>query len=154
MADPERHKQLVRRWFEEGVSSNDPETACRIADEVFAEDYQDGDAAGAPQSREQFKRMITDRMFHAFDDVEAKVVHILAEGDMAAAYVSISMTHVGEFYGIPATGKRVTFHEATISFMEGDRVKMTRGKSDWLGVLQQLGLAPTRPEREVRIIEG
>jgi hypothetical protein len=33
-------------------------------------------------------------------------------------------------------------------------VKRTRGKSDWLGVLQQLGLAPMRPERERRIIEG
>ena len=153
MADPERHKELIRRWFEEGVSSNDPETARRIADEVFAEDYQDGDAAGAPQSREQFKRMITDRMFPVFKDVEAKVEHILAEGDMAAAYVRISMTHAGEFYGIPATGKRVTFHEASLSFMEGDRVKFVRGKSDWLGVLQQLGLAPMRPERERRIID-
>lgn len=154
MADPERHKELIRKWFEEGVSSNDRETACRIADEVFAEDYQDGDVPGAPQNREQFKRMITDRMFPVFKDVEAKVEHVLAEGDLAAAYVRISMTHVGEFYGIPGTGKRVTFHEATISFMEGDRVKFVRGKSDWLGVLQQLGLAPKRPEREAKLIEG
>jgi predicted ester cyclase len=154
MADPERHKELIRLWFEEGVSSNDPETARRIADEVFAEDYQDGDVAGAPQNREQFKRMITDRMFPVFKDVEAKVEHVLAEGDVAAAYVRISMTHVGEFYGIPGTGKRVTFHEATISFMEGDRVVRTRGKSDWLGVLQQLGLAPMRPDAERRIVEG
>lgn len=153
MADPERHKELIRKWFEEGVSSNDPETARRVADEVFAEDFQDGDAPGAPQSREQFKRMITERMFPVFKDVEAKVEHILAEGDMAAAYVRISMTHAGEFYGIPGTGKRITFCEATISFMEGDRVKFSRGKSDWLGVLQQLGLAPARPEREARMID-
>jgi predicted ester cyclase len=154
MADPERHKELIRMWFEEGVSSNDPETARRVADEVFAEDFQDGDVPTAPQSREQFKRMITERMFPVFKDVDAKVEHVLAEGDMAAAYVRISMTHEGEFYGIPGTGKRITFHEATISFMEGDKVKRTRGKSDWLGVLQQLGLAPMRPERERRIIEG
>jgi predicted ester cyclase len=154
MADEERHKELVRKWFEEGVSSNDPETARRVADEVFAEEFQDGDAPGAPKSREQFKRMITERMFPVFKDVEAKVLHILAEGDMAAAYIRISMTHAGEFYGIPATGKRVTFHEASISFMEDGRVKRVRGKSDWLGVLQQLGLAPMRPERERQLIEG
>src|SRR5579859_4377777 len=142
MADPERHKELIRRWFEEGVSSNDPETARRVADEVFAENFQDGDAPGAAQSREQFKRMITERMFPVFEDVEAKVEHLLAEGDWAAAYVRISMTHAGEFYGLPATGKRLTFHEATISFMENGKVKFSRGKSDWLGVLQQLGLAP------------
>ena len=154
MSDPERHKELVRRWFEEGVSSNDPATARRVAEEVFAEDYQDGDAPGAPQNREQFTRMITERMFAAFSDVVATVEHVLAEGDMAAAYVRVEMTHTGEFYGLPATGKRIVFHEATISFMEGDRVRSTRGKSDWLGVLQQLGLAPTRPERERRIVEG
>ena len=50
MADPERHKELVRRWFEDGVASNDPETARRVADEVFAEDFQDGDSPGAPRT--------------------------------------------------------------------------------------------------------
>src|SRR5215471_10049177 len=139
MSDPERHKELVRKWFEEGVSSNDPETARRIADEVFAEDFQDGDAPGAAQNREQFKRMITDRMYPVFKDVEAKVEHILAEGDWAAAYVRIEMTHVGEFYGVPGTGKRVSFTEAALSKMEDGKVKLVRGKSDWLSVLQQLG---------------
>jgi len=154
MSDPERHKELIRKWFEEGVSSNDAETARRIADEVFAEDFQDGDVPTAPQNREEFKRMITERMLPVFKDIDAKVVHILAEGDWAAAYVRISMTHAGEFYGIPATGKRVTFHEASLSFMEGDKVAYTRGKSDWLGVLQQLGLAPMRPERELELIKA
>jgi predicted ester cyclase len=154
MADPERHKQLIRKWFEEGVSSNDPETASRVIDEVFAEDFQDGDSPGAAQSREQFKRMITDRMYPVFKDVEARVEHILAEGDWAGAYVRIEMTHVGEFYGLPGTGKRLVFHEATLSKMEGDQVKLVRGRSDWLSVLQQLGLAPTRPEREARVILG
>src|SRR5438132_3496676 len=97
--------------------------------------------------------MITNRMFPVFKDIEAQVEHVLAEGNMAAAYVRVSMTHVGEFYGLAGTGKRVTFHEATISFMEGDKIKFTRGKSDWLGVLQQLGLAPTRPEREARLLD-
>ena len=153
MADPERHKELVRRWFEDGVASNDPETARRIADEVFAEDYQDGDSPGAPQDREKFKRMITERMYPAFDDVEAKVEHVLAEGDMAAAYVRISMTHVGEFWGIPGTGKRMTFPRRRSAACGGRRV-VDRGKSDWLGVLQQLGLVPARPDRERRIVEG
>jgi predicted ester cyclase len=154
MSDPERHKELVRKWFEEGVSSNDPETARRIADEVFAEDFQDGDAPGAAQNREQFKRMITERMYPVFKDVEAKVEHILAEGDWAAAYVRIEMTHVGEFYGVPGTGKRVSFTEAALSKMEDGQVKLVRGRSDWLSVLQQIGIAPTRPEREHRIMLG
>ena len=153
MADPERHKELVRRWFEDGVASNDPETARRVADEVFAEDYQDGESPGAPQDRETFKRMITERMYAAFADVEAKVEHVLAEGDMAAAYVRISMTHVGEVWGLPATGRRVTFTEATISCMRDGRIAWSRGRSDWLGVLEQLGIAPERPERERRLVD-
>jgi predicted ester cyclase len=154
VSDSERHKELVRMWFEEGVSSNDPETARRVADEVFTEDFQDGDSPGATQNREQFKRMITERMFPVFKEVDARVEYVLAEGDFAAAYVRIEMTHAGEFYGLAGTGKRIVFHEATISFMEGDRIKFTRGRSDWLSVLQQLGLAPTRPEPERRIVEG
>ena len=97
--------------------------------------------------------MITERMYAAFGDVEAKVEHALAEGDMAAAYVRFSMTHVGEFWGLPATGKRITFTEATISRMADGKIKWSRGKSDWLGVLQQLGIAPERPERERQIVD-
>ena len=110
MADPERHKELVRRWFEDGVASNDPETARRVADEVFAEDYQDGDSPGAPQDRETFKRMITERMYAAFGDVEAKVEHTLAEGDMAAAYVRISMTHIEQALGPARDGQARHVH--------------------------------------------
>lgn len=134
----ELHKALIHRWFEEGVSSNDPETALRVADEVFTEDYVDGDSPGAPQNREEFKRMIVERVLPTFADIEITIEHILAEGDMAAAYVRFEGTHVGPFRGVPATGKRIVFHEATISFIEGGRVKAVRGKADWLSVMNQL----------------
>jgi predicted ester cyclase len=153
MADPERHKELIRRWFEEGVASNDPEVVRRVADEVFTEDFVDGDSPDAPRSRDAFKRMITERMYRAFADVDAKVEHVLAEGDLAAAYVRISMTHVGEFYGLAGTGTRITFHEAAISGMRDGRIAWTNGKPDWIAVLQQLGIAPRRPEAERRLIE-
>ena len=134
----EMHKELIRRWFVDGVGSNDAETACRVADEVFTEDFVDGDSPGAPQSREEFKRMVVDRVLPTFADIELTIEHILAEGDLAAAYVRFEGTHVGPFRGIPATGRRIVFREATISFLEGDRVKTVRGKSDWPAVIRQL----------------
>jgi len=140
-ATEELHKALIHRWFVEGVSSNDEEKALRIADEVFAEDYVDGDSPGAPQNREEFKRMIAERVLPTFADIEITIEHILAEGDMAAAYVRFEGTHVGPFRGVPATGKRIVFHEATISFIEDGRLKAVRGKADWLAVMHQLGAA-------------
>jgi steroid delta-isomerase-like uncharacterized protein len=44
----------------------------------------------------------------ALSDVDHRVVHAIAGGDMVAVYVTIEATHAGDLFGIPATGKRVS----------------------------------------------
>jgi steroid delta-isomerase-like uncharacterized protein len=58
----------------------------------------------------------------ALSDVDYHVVHALAAGDLAAVYVTVEATHSGEFFGIPATGKRVSTAGACFLRIESDRI--------------------------------
>ena len=44
----------------------------------------------------------------AFPDHDAKVVHLVGEGDLVATYKTFTGTHTGDFFGMPPTGKRGT----------------------------------------------
>ena len=74
-----------------------------------------------------------------FPDHDAKVVHMVAEGDLVATYKVFTGTNSGDFFGMPPTGRR-----ATIRVM--DFVRYTDGKVaehwnivDMAGLMQQLG---------------
>jgi steroid delta-isomerase-like uncharacterized protein len=58
----------------------------------------------------------------ALSEVDYDVVHAVADGDMAAIYVTVEATHSGEFFGIPATGKRVSTAGACFLRVAGGRI--------------------------------
>ncbi len=82
------------------------------------------------------------RFAAAFPDVALTFDDVIQEGDRVAIRYQVAMTQRGEFQGIPPTGKRVTMTGITIlRFAEGKVVERW-GESDFLGLLQQLGVIP------------
>ena len=63
----------------------------------------------------------------AFPDLHFKVEDILTEGDKVAYRLTVSGTHKGEFQGIPATGKIVSFEGFLIQDFDVDNGKMAVG---------------------------
>jgi steroid delta-isomerase-like uncharacterized protein len=55
-------------------------------------------------------------MFAAFTDVHAQIDQLIADGDRAAASVTIRATHTGELQtpagAVPPTGRTITLHSA------------------------------------------
>jgi predicted SnoaL-like aldol condensation-catalyzing enzyme len=81
--------------------------------------------------------------FHAsFPDAQLYLDDVLAAGDKLAVRYHIDATHSGAFNGIPATGKRVTFGGATIMRFADSKVVERWSESDFLGLMQQLGVVP------------
>jgi SnoaL-like polyketide cyclase len=62
----------------------------------------------------------------AFANFEYTLAHILAEGDLVAAYLRASATHHGEFMGVPTTGRAL---EAVVAYHA--RVNNGRIVEDW-----------------------
>ena len=74
----------------------------------------------------------------AFPDHDAKIVHMIAEGDLVATYKTFTGTHRGDFFGTPPTGRR-----ATIRVMDFVRYRDGRIAEHWnivdvAGLMQQL----------------
>ena len=74
----------------------------------------------------------------AFPDHDAKIIHIVAEGDLVATYKTFTGTHRGEFLGVPPTERR-----ATIRVMDFVRYRDGKVAEHWnivdiAGLMQQL----------------
>lgn len=67
---------------------------------------------------------------------------VLWDGDTATVRFTMGGTHVGEFNGIPATGRTIALTGITTLRFEGDRIVERHSQADMLGLLVQLGAVP------------
>lgn len=134
----EENKAILRRFFEEvGYKGN-----IAAADELFAADVVDhtappGQAAGLEGVKHNLSMFRT-----AFPDVHLAIEDMIAEGDRVVARYTARATQIGEFFGIPATGKQVNVTGISISRIAGGKIVEQWGNQDDLGMMQQLGVVP------------
>lgn len=96
---------------------------------------------GMPSTAEEMWHMLP--AFHtAFPDMQVTVGEMLAEGDMVAYRLTVTGTHNGDFMGIPATGKRVTFTETHVDQIANGKIVRHDGDWDSMGLMEQLGVMP------------
>jgi steroid delta-isomerase-like uncharacterized protein len=82
----------------------------------------------------------------AFPDLRMDVEDVVANGDKVVARVRYTGTNLGEFMGMPATGKRVDVQLIDMfRFGEDGFVREHWGVMDALAMMQQLGAAPGGP---------
>ncbi|TMF09451.1 MAG: ester cyclase [Chloroflexi bacterium] len=115
-----------------------------VIDEIVAPDIKEhGDLPpGIPAGREGLKA-IASAMRKGFPDLKYSIDLQIAEGDYVAGYARVSGTHKGEIFGMPATGKHAEWAETHIVKIIDGKVTEHWGVIDQLGMLRQLGLAPT-----------
>jgi len=76
-------------------------------DELLADDFTYiGDGAD-PINKQQYIGFMKNVLCGAMTDMDMKFLRVIAEGDLVAVDYTNEMTHSGEFFGIPATNKRV-----------------------------------------------
>jgi predicted ester cyclase len=79
---------------------------------------------------------------NAFSDVHITIDHLIAEGDMAAARLTIHAKHTGEFWGIAPTGKEIKITGIHMYRIEDGKIAEAWSEEDLLGLLRQLGVMP------------
>lgn len=135
----EENKALVRRSFEEVWNDKN----LNVIDEIMAPDVVNhSEPPGLPEGAEGSKAFIG-MYLSAFPDTRMTIEDMIATGDMVVTRWVATGTHEGELMGIPPTGKHVTVTGISINRISGGRIVEGWGQFDALGMMQQLGVAPT-----------
>ncbi len=140
----EQDKALIRRFIEELFNQGN----LAIVGEIVAPGFIEREQLppGLPEGREGVK-VLTGMLRNAFPDFKATIEDILAEGDKVVIRMTWSGTHTGgEFMGIPATGKKVSFGVIDIIRISGGKVVEHWGQMDSMLMMQQLGAIPAPAE--------
>ena len=121
------NKQLVRRLIEKAVGDHNVD----VLDEVAAGEF----AAVARRWVSPFQS--------AFPDFEMEIVELIAEGEKVVGHFRCSGTHLGEWLGVPATGRRFeNVDEIYLFGVREGRLVSALGVEDNLTRLRQLGITP------------
>jgi steroid delta-isomerase-like uncharacterized protein len=111
-------------------------------DEFFAPSFVNYDPLpGLPGTREGAKQLHR-TLFAAFPDLRMTIHDQAAEGDKVWTRKTASGTHQGEFFGIPATGKHVSWKIIDIMSIRNGKVTEHWVVADVLSLMQQLGAVP------------
>jgi steroid delta-isomerase-like uncharacterized protein len=94
-----------------------------------------------PEAAERTFRVI----FGAFLDLTTKVESLIIDGNNAVTVVAIEGTHIGEFLGLPPTGKRFIMPAVFFYQLEKGKIVRERRIYDFTGMLVQIGVLKARP---------
>jgi steroid delta-isomerase-like uncharacterized protein len=83
-------------------------------------------------------RAILGLIREAFPDHDANVLQMVAEGDLVATHKELTGTHLGEFFGVPATGRRATIRVMDFVRYEDGRIAEHWNIVDVAGLMAQL----------------
>lgn len=137
----ETNKQVVRRFYDEVLNSGDLDVLEQIAVANYEEhDMLPGQGTGLTGLRDRVTMLQT-----AFKP-RFTIEDVIAEGDRVVVRWTNSGTHVGDFLGIPATGKSVTVAGIDIYRVQDGRMAEHWHVIDQLSMLQQLGVIPSGGE--------
>jgi len=130
----EENKEIVRR-YQEAYNSNHLDVLEEImSPEVLTPKIM----PGMPPGLEGAKRVHQTTLI-GMPDFHTHIEDLIAEGDKVVARVTMTGTHSGDFFGIPATGKKVSFTGVYIVRIAEGKIVEHWGEEDSVSLLQQLG---------------
>jgi steroid delta-isomerase-like uncharacterized protein len=118
--------------FHDAVNTGDAEVISKTIDEVVDPDVLfhapiPMDATGA-----QALKQVWAVLLRAFPDIHVAVEDMIAEGDKVVFRNTVTGTHLGEYRGLPPTGRSVTYNEIFIVRFANGRIAEIWGVVDAL----------------------
>jgi predicted ester cyclase len=130
------NKLLLRRWFEQVWNQKDE----AAIDEMF---HPQGKSHGFPDADTVLLGPGAFKEVHrtfcaAFPDLHVDLEDIVSEGDRVAVRWRVSMTHLGDHLGFPATGKKGTLDGSTFLIVKDNVVTEGWNQMDLQALIQKL----------------
>ncbi len=122
---------MVRSFYAEAINDRDIGAVDRLLTEDFV---HNGERRGRDGQRPAVQAFLD-----AFPDLHNEIELILAEGDLVAAHQTWTGTQRGEFAGVAATGRPVSFTSTAVLRIAGGMIAEAWDEVDVAGLMQQLG---------------
>lgn len=136
----ERNRATAERFLN-GTHSKDIADVAVIDDTVAPKVTCHGFPGGDPVDHESYKNFF--RTFRrSFTDMDWKVHALVADETYVSARWQIWATHSGDFAGVPADGRRITFEGMVLYRLENGLIVETWLQIDQLGLLGAIGALP------------
>ena len=131
----EENKDIVRR-YQEIYNSNQLE----FLGEVVAEDLLAPKIMPGMKSGLEGAKQVHATTLIGMPDFHTRFDDLLAEADKVVARITMTGTHTGDFWGIPATGGFVEFTGIYIARIANGKIVEHWGEEDGVSLLTQLGV--------------
>jgi predicted ester cyclase len=137
---PEDNKELIRRYFA-AIDAACEEGRADLIDDFLAPDFVEHNPfPGIPPTRDGWKQAFN--MFVGGAPGYHVVEDLVAEGDKVVGRITAYGTHVGDLFGVPATGRDIRVSGIAIWRIRDGRIIEHWHETDALGLMQQLGVVP------------
>ena len=101
-------------------------------------------AGGVLEGREEIERVYR-LWLTAFPDITVEAADMLIDGDRVAQLLRIAGTHLGDFFGMPPTNRRVDLEAALLMIARDGAIAEERRVYDFTGLLVQVGVLKAKP---------
>lgn len=134
----ESNVRAVRRFWE-GFNAHNLD----VWDEVCAATFVNHDPSlPTPDADLATLKQTIHQLIDAFPDIESSEEDLIADSDAVVVRRSMRGSHRGEFVGIRASGRVVTFSGIWLARLNGGRLVEQWVSFDALGLLRQIGGVP------------
>lgn len=99
---------------------------------------------GVLEGREDIERVYR-IWFTAFPDLGFVERDVLVDGDRAVLLITVTGTHAGDFFGLPASGRKVQAQCAFVYTLRDGIIVHEQRILDFTGVLIQVGVLKAKP---------
>lgn len=137
-ASPEQVQRQAIELLYRAFSDHNPD----LMDLAVTADWDDIPLAPGQGPGPEGIKPIIRSFVEALPDVQITIHDVLLGEGRAAVRAEITGTQRGALFGIPATGKKVSFRIHEFHEFEGDRIKRTWHLEDWFSLFLQLGTFP------------
>lgn len=137
-------KEVFRR-FHDAVNTRDAEVISKTIDEVVEPNVLFHAPVPMGATGAQALKQVWAALLRAYPDIHVAIEDLIAEGDKVVARNTVTGTHLGEYMGVPPTGRSVTYNEIFVVRLADDRIAEIWGVVDVLSQMKQLGLIPVQP---------
>lgn len=132
----EKNAATVRMWYEEGYNKNNNEA---LIEKVFSPNWEDGNPLRANQTEGiEGVRQSLHYYQQAFSNTHFTITHLFASEKEVAIRYEVSAIHIGEAFGVPASGKHFTSTGIVLYDMEKGKIKRSWQELDLMGIMRQL----------------